>query len=401
MDASNFRPIVWILVPALGLVLHGLGAYRGGEPAGLQYDKPTELANVPVAHRPDAVAWSADGAYLAAGAWGWWSSDVKEPPPSEVYVVNVAKPSVAATLKIADTVSALAFSPDGKWLAVASSRSFSDVPDPVQLTVFDVPGWTVKFTATAGGAKNNFLDLAWAADSKALYAIDALQFGDDARVRRWNFPAFTELAALVAPKTDGKWTALAASPDGQTLAVATTAKTKDQPFDMRVVRLYDVGKGTVRSSIVAEPATFNTPRLVFTPDGKAVGLVESSKLTWWETAGGRTTKQPPDAFAAQPAAVINSGMAGFTTTPDGKVKVLGEARYPRLGPEAFDQTKNKWGAFVVVTDTVKDKNWTYRSGECNGAGEMPVVTFSPDGTKLAVPARNPKGASVLIWAVPK
>jgi hypothetical protein len=39
--------------------------------------------------------------------------------------------------------------------------------------VFDVPAFTARFTAKAGGTKTGFIGLAWAPNSKALYAIEA------------------------------------------------------------------------------------------------------------------------------------------------------------------------------------------------------------------------------------
>jgi len=76
-----------------------------------------------VPRQPGALAWSADGAYLVGAAWGWWPAG-EESGPSEVYVVDVAKASVAATLKVTGRAQALAFSPDGRWLAVAAARAY-------------------------------------------------------------------------------------------------------------------------------------------------------------------------------------------------------------------------------------------------------------------------------------
>ena len=71
-------------------------------------------------HGPTVLAWSADGRYLAAGTWGRKAIGLpgERPTDSDVYVVDVVKASVAATLETADFVEGLAFSPDGKWLAV-------------------------------------------------------------------------------------------------------------------------------------------------------------------------------------------------------------------------------------------------------------------------------------------
>ena len=123
------RRLVWlIVVPLLAVAVVGplaawiIRSFLAG-PALSPYDTPTRLASVAVPHQPSALEWSADGAYLAGAAWGWWPAG-EESGPSEVYVVDVAKASVAATLKVTGRAQALAFSPDGRWLAVAAARAY-------------------------------------------------------------------------------------------------------------------------------------------------------------------------------------------------------------------------------------------------------------------------------------
>jgi len=59
----------------------------------------------------------------------------------------------------------------GKSLIVYKRREGDTAP--VELVVFDVPAFTARFTAKAGGTKTGFIGLAWAPNSKALYAIEA------------------------------------------------------------------------------------------------------------------------------------------------------------------------------------------------------------------------------------
>jgi hypothetical protein len=53
------------------LIWFSPGASFPASPAPIQYDTATQLAGVSVPHHPQSLAWSADGAFLAAGAWGW------------------------------------------------------------------------------------------------------------------------------------------------------------------------------------------------------------------------------------------------------------------------------------------------------------------------------------------
>jgi len=131
MSTSGRRAIWLIFVPlfvvaVLGLLgLWGIRSFLAG-PKPIPNDTPTQLANVSIPHWPSALACSADGAYLAAGAWGWGDAN-EEPDPSELYVVDVAKVNVAATLRAPGVVHGLAFSPDGKWLAVAITHGYRRV----------------------------------------------------------------------------------------------------------------------------------------------------------------------------------------------------------------------------------------------------------------------------------
>ena len=254
-------PLPFIVVAVLGLLaVWGIRSFLAG-PTPAQNDAPTELASVSIPHPANALAWSADGAFLAAGAWGWGSADM-EPGPSEIYLVNVAKGSVLATVKANCLIQALALSPDGKHLAVGTNRSTwhpASVPPTAalpELVVFDIPALTAKFTAKSTQG-NGFSDLAWAADGKTLYAIDAPEAMKEkkATVRRWDVLGFTEQPAITAPQIY-QYEALAVSPDGGTLAVADVGQGADGKTHL--IRLFDLPKGVERASSGATP-TGNFP----------------------------------------------------------------------------------------------------------------------------------------------
>jgi WD40 repeat protein len=357
-------------------------------PAPIQYDTPTQLASVSVPGHPNSLAWSADDAYLAAGTWGT--------SPSNVFVVNVVKASVATTVKVQGFVQALAFSPNGKWLAVAATESLSGGAAPAELVVFDVPAFTAKFKAKAGGPKNGFIDLAWAADSKALYATD--DPGDSESkpsVRRWTLPAFAEQSAIRAPQT-GQYGALAVSPDGRTLAVG------DEPGTAAplVIRLFDLGNGAQRSSFQVD---LPVDRLGFTPDGKAVGII-ATQLSWWDVTTGRPAKPEPARFKVPPASLYRAPHHGDNlpaVSPDASMQALGYETHSRLIGETLVEPANKYGAFVRVTKGATGQTWTWRVGDSRGVSDSPAVAFSPDGTRLAGTINQGSGGSIRIWAVPK
>jgi WD40 repeat protein len=340
-----------------------------------------------VPSQPFTLAWSADGTYLAAGTY--YSNNDN----CEVFVVDVAKASVKSTLKVIGWVQTLAFSPDGKWLAVGTSPSLKADAAAANLIVYDVPAFTAKLTVKASKPKDGFLELAWAADGKALCAIDGPARSPSAKkVRRWEVPAFTEKSAISTPQT-GHYTALAVSPDNRTLAVGDEPSAATQ----RWVRLFDMTSGAEKSSFKADKPL---DRLGFTPDGKALGINSSTFLSWWDVTTGQPTKPNPARFAIQPAG-LHDEPYNNSISPDGSKHAHGTAEYPKFIGQGIGEPKNKYGAFVRVTDLGTEKKLTWRVGDAGGTTDSPVVAFSPDGKKLAATVKQTKGESLVIWAVPK
>jgi WD40 repeat protein len=398
MSVSTRRVILFVFVPVLLVVVLGLLAVWGirsflGESAPVPEDLPGGLARVSLPHPANSLTWSADGKYLAAGSWGSAPADGKA-GPSEVYVADVARASVASTLTATGVVQGLAFAPDGTWLVVSTAPFKPFGAGPGVLTVFEIPAGTARFTAKPGDPENGFFDLAWAPDGTALYAIEgSAEPGGKAKVRRWDLPTFAEQPAVDSPQTN-RYTALAVSPDRRTLAVAEN--------DPRLIRLFDTAKGSVRTSFgVGSPDT-NAPRLGFTPDGKAIGVFErvAGKLSWWDPATGRATKLTEGRFAIQPAA-LGDGAPHTVISPDGTTLARGAERHRGFGDLGWDNRAKEFGSFVEVTDlaTATTRNWRVSDG--GGSTDAPVLAFSPDGTKLAGTIKQADGASIVIWAVPK
>jgi WD40 repeat protein len=399
MSASARRTIWVVLVPLLLVAVLGLLALWGVRSflTPNQYDTPTQLASVPLPHGPSSLAWSADGSYVAAGTSGL---AVGETAPGEVFVVDVAKASVLSTLEVKSGVEGLAFSPDGKWLAVGTRPSIPAGTAPVELVVFDVPAFTARFTAKAGGTETGFIDLAWAADSKALHAIEGPvdNAAGKAEVRRWDVPAFTEQPANRAPQLD-RPVALAVSPDGRTLALGEQQGAGNTSL---LIRLFDVGKGAEQLSFRIDKS-FHPPRLGFSADGKAVGVFDMLRLSWWDVGTGRSAEPGAARFAVQPAGLSHI-RSRASVSPDGSWQAHGYERHRGFGDLGWDFREKEFGTFVKVTQsaTAKTQTWRVSSSQLE-----PAVAFSPDGTKLAgavsqaITQSQPSGALILIWAVPK
>ena len=399
MYASTRRTIWLLLVPllllaALGLlVLWGVRSFLApfwGVNAAVSYDTPTQLASVSVADPPNSLAWSADGNYLAAGTWGLATG---ETGPGEVHVLDVNKASVLTILKAKSWVEGLAFSPDGKWLAVAARPSIPASGTPAELVVYDVPAFTARFTAQAGSPETGFLDLAWAADGTSLHALDGPvdHAQGKAMVRRWDVPAFAEQPAVRAVQLQGP-AALAVSPDGHTLALSFGGG----ETNALMVRLFDLGRGAERSFRAGN--RYQPPRLGFTADGKAVGVFDTERPSWWDAATGRPAEPGVARFAVQPAG-LSDFRSRAAVSPNGSWQAHGYERHRGLGDLGWDNREREYGGFVRVTENATAKTRTWR---VTGATDAPAVAFSPDGARLAGTVWQPSGAGlILIWAVPK
>ncbi|HEV3436701.1 MAG TPA: WD40 repeat domain-containing protein, partial [Gemmata sp.] len=313
------RCAIHLVVLSVGVL--GLGLLVpwtvSADPPLFKLDTPSQLMKVSVPHRPNAIVWSPDGAYIATGAWGWWRAGEKA-SLSEIYVIDVRRESVKTTLKVPSSFPGpgLVFSPDGKWLAIGTPTKAGD--ETSELAIFDVPAFTRKFTAKPSGAKVGFVDLTWSADGKALYAVEGSD-EEKSQVRRWAMPDFTEQPAIRVLNS-GRCLALAVSADGKALAVAEYKG---------LLRLFDLPSGTERTSFLIGGVDLGW-RLAFAEDGKEIALFDQGRTFWFDTATGKATKLKLARVAIQPSGLSDQWCSRYAISPDGRKQVRGEERHPTL-----------------------------------------------------------------------
>jgi RNA polymerase sigma factor (sigma-70 family) len=370
-------------------------ASRAGSTGATDGDeKLRQLARVEVPVQPTSLTWSPDGKYIAGGTWLRDNAAPLKAAPSPVYVIDVAQESHTTTLQLKTWVTALAFSADGKWLAVGTTHQERTLRG-AELVVFDVPGFTPQFRATAGST-GGFADLCWAPDSQTLYALDLpSEYDDKAAVRRWSVPNFREQPAITTPQTI-TYKSIAVSADGRTLAVVDQIK-----IGPGVVRLYDA-EGEERSAIKSDDISSElTLRVGFTPDGKTVGvLATGDRLGWWDVATGKRTEpepgQGPFRFGTPfPGRSHHPAYEAFS--PDGRQRLRGRETHSGI---PFDPSPPEtYGLFLDLKDLVTGKERTWRIYEPNRS--PPAVAFSPDGKRFAAAVGFPDNGAIMLYATPK
>jgi WD40 repeat protein len=268
-----------------------------------------------------------------------------------LFVWDVAGRKELARLDVED-VRALAFSADGRHLAVASSSAWRRF-----VTIWDLSGARPRKTLDAwwDGETSRPLALAFAAKAERLAAADGA-------VRVWDLAAAGKEPTIFGREADGIGS-VALSPDGKALATGS---------DSGEVRLWDATTGKPLGLV--ERGTFVAFDLAFAADGKT--------LTYRTIAPG---KRPQEYRVRR----LVTGVGGkgpvvredrvvtaaelHVTTPDGKA---------RFEPEAG-------GAVVLRQDGKPAFRFRPHPEEA-----VPLLAVSPDGKTLAT-----GGNGVKLWDV--
>jgi WD40 repeat protein len=309
------------------------------------------------------------------------------------------------------TVKAVAFSPDGQYLAAGGNALVcaADAGKRVHVLADD------EELDHFGGALKSILSIAFSPDGQTLAAGDRI-----GRVRLWNVGTRKEIRCLQAHEEQNgeeKWVnAIAFSPSGTLLAEAA----RDG-----IVRLWDVAAGRqVRTIDIRRAGERRGPGannfaigLAFCPDGKTIALAGPDRVvTLVEDleSGGKLRRLVGHQAIVDGVAVAPDGSLVASVARDSTVRVWDTAsgqpvhvlreepqwiRHKRshqngralaFAPDGRTLACGSWEAVIL---------WDVASGQerCRYTGHLGAVTgvaFSPDGRRLATCSFD---TTIVLW----
>jgi WD40 repeat protein len=261
-------------------------------------------------NRLHAAAFSKDGKTLAVAgdAGGFELFDMSASPPV----------SRGVLADLAEQADSLAFSPDGKLLALVGIRDTS-------LRVYDVSGATPRLEASLREHTNDrthVMSAAFSPDGATLAFLDRAQHiwrwdvSDSHLVRRGPFPVRQEIGPDNSSAL-GMRATLAFSPDGKVVA-ATAA--------MGWVRLWDwnAGEPAERAPFHAQNRGLEFGVLAFRPDGHMLFTGgDDHVLRAWDLTAATPEERPRTQGPI-------GGLGGIAFSPDGTKLAVGDLEFVRI-----------------------------------------------------------------------
>jgi WD40 repeat protein len=310
------------------------------------------------------LAFSPDGQQLA--------TTVMNEATVRVWDVTTGKELWSLTGNPAQTVSCVAFSPDGSLLASGGWPNRPKAPDRT-VRIWDVASRREVRTLT--GHTHSVNSVAFSPDGRWLASA-----GDDLTVRIWDPATGRPLRTLRGHLREVNCAVF--SPDGQRLVSASTDQT---------VKVWDQACGQEGRTLIGH--TDPVRGLAFSPDGKQLATVSSDRtVKLWNPVTGQAVRTFKGlltvAFSPDGRTLVSAGSDGTIRTWDAasgkELHVL--AGHRDWVPSVVFSPDGKLLAAGSRDDTVKV--WDAASGRELATFPSPPsvlsLAFSPDGERLAV-----------------
>jgi len=295
-----------------------------------------------------AIGFSPDGKYLVSG-----SSD------KNIKLWEVETGREIRTFTAPDMVDFVAVSPDGKSLLSLESKG--------GVKLWDVTTGKEIRTLRKGGKPLIAVAAAFSPDGATLAAVGAQdgKSGKDFTFRNIQLLDMKTGREMMNFKghTSGIH-AIAFSPDGKYLASGSATLKRDKAKKDNTVRLWDVKSGKEIHRLAGH--TEGVTRVVFSPDGRHVASIgEDRKIFFWDVNTGTVAKE----LSGFPASDLKTrGAIAFS--PDGR-------RF--VAVSSFPPVMRLWNIATgqVEASMTDDRNI-----------DDAAVSYSPDGRLIAVPAKD-------------
>ncbi len=281
----------------------------------------------------------------------------------------------------------LRFSPDGRWMAMATKRKDQGQNN---LAVMDVASGKVRTLTNEADPKWNWSPVAWTHGGRTLIANRAVV--DETAGEVWSVDVASGKASKLLGKPDVVYLASGSAPDGSAIAITTNEQTKQLH-----AAVLTPATGAIRT---LAPTPWEQTSGAISPDGKSM-LVRTSE-------DGRSSLQLVDVatLKARPLVMpagVNGAAAIQPFTPDGKRLLVLHSGADSPGElQSFDVATGRTSpithlamASLAPEHLPKSRIVTYRSFDGTPVSGILTVPFNlkRDGSNAAVvlPHGGPTG----------